>query len=124
EPSTGATSDLAGATKLAAELIGAHGMGDSLISLAAVEHSRLGGTNLAGLVLADCRARDEVDRLLDDARTRVEGRLTEHQHLVEALRDALLSRDELVGDAITAVLATATAPREIDLRDLPGTVVG
>jgi ATP-dependent Zn protease len=119
EPSTGATSDLAGATKLAAELVGANGMGNSLISLAAVEHSRLGGTNLAGRVLADSRSRDEVDRLLNDARTRVAARLTEHQHLVEALRDALLSRDELVGDEITAVLSAATAPREIDLRDLP-----
>jgi hypothetical protein len=49
----------------------------------------------------------------------VAARLTEHQHLVEALRDALLSRDELVGDEITAVLSAATAPREIDLRDLP-----
>jgi hypothetical protein len=40
-------------------------------------------------------------------------------HLVDALRDALLERDELVGDQITAVLAAASrAPRrEIDLRD-------
>jgi hypothetical protein len=31
--------------------------------------------------------------------------------------DALSSRDELVGDEITDVLAAAVAPREIDLRD-------
>jgi hypothetical protein len=101
-------------------------MGDSLVSLAAIQQSRLGGTNLAGAVLADARARDEVDRLLHEARARVEDRLASHTHLVAALRDALLARDELVGDDITAVLDTATAAagqqepsREIDLRDLP-----
>jgi ATP-dependent Zn protease len=119
EPSTGATSDLAAATRLAADVIGAHGMGDSLVSLAAVEQSQLGGTDLTGRVLADSRARDEVDRLLDEARARVEDRLAGHRHLLDALRDALLHRDELVGDEITAVLAAATTPREIDLRDLP-----
>jgi ATP-dependent Zn protease len=119
EPSTGATSDLAAATRLAADVVGAHGMGDSLVSLAAVEQSQLGGTNLAGRVLADSRARDEVDRLLDEARARVEDRLGEHRHLLDALRDALLHRDELVGDEITAVLAAAATPRKIDLRDLP-----
>jgi cell division protease FtsH len=119
EPSTGASSDLAMATRLAAEVIGAHGMGSSLVSLAAVEQSRLGGTNLAGRVLSDVRARDEVDALLSDARQRVTDLLAEHMHLVDALRDALLERDELVGDQIAAVLAGAAgAPRrEIDLRD-------
>jgi ATP-dependent Zn protease len=125
EPSTGATSDLAAATRLAADLVGAHGMGDSLVSLAAIEQSRLGRTNLAGAVLADARTRDEVHRLLHEARARVEDRLAMHAHLTAALRDALLARDELVGDDIIAVLDAAMAdhkeeaPREIDLRDLP-----
>ena len=123
QPSTGASSDLAAATKLASELVGAHGMGDSLVSLAAVEESKLGGTNLAGRVLADSRAREEVDRLLTDARARVFQRLADHDHLVVALRDALLAGEELVGDQITAVLQVATAQagrqthRVIDLRD-------
>ena len=122
EPSTGATSDLATATRLAAQVVGAHGMGSSLVSLAAVEQSQLTGTDLTGRVLSDQRARAEVDRLLADARGRVEQRLTDHQHLVAALRDALLAQDELVGDQITHVLQAAGAtagPREIDLRDLP-----
>jgi ATP-dependent Zn protease len=122
QPSTGATSDLATATRLAAELVGAHGMGESLVSLAAVEQSRLGGTNLAGTVLADARARDEVEGLLVAARARVEHVLAEHAHLTGALRDALLANDELVGDEIVAVLAAAAAdpaPREIDVRDVP-----
>jgi ATP-dependent Zn protease len=122
QPSTGATSDLATATRLAAELVGAHGMGESLVSLAAVEQSRLGGTNLAGTVLADARARDEVEGLLAAARARVEHLLAEHVHLTVALRDALLANDELVGDEIVTVLRAAAAgrpPREIDLRDVP-----
>jgi ATP-dependent Zn protease len=118
EPSTGAASDLATATALAAELVGVHGMGDSLVSLAAVEESKLGGTNLTGRVLADTRARQEVDRLLADARDRVEHRLTGHTHLIAGLRDALRANDELVGAEITAVLDAAGAgPPEIDLRD-------
>jgi cell division protease FtsH len=124
EPNTGATSDLAAATGLAAELVGAHGMGDSLVSLAAVEQSGLGGTNLVGTVLADARARDEVECLLAGARERVERLLTEHQHLTAALRDALLADEELIGDQITAVLDAAAlahgAPREIDVRDVAG----
>src|SRR5690606_39624346 len=78
EPSTGATSDLAVATRLAAEFVGAHGMGRSVVSLAAVEESGLSGTDLTGRVLADRRGRDEVDELMAAARTRVEQRLRRH----------------------------------------------
>ncbi|MBW3605768.1 MAG: AAA family ATPase [Actinobacteria bacterium] len=118
EPSTGAASDLAAATRMAAEIVGAHGMGDSLVSLAAVEQSTLGGTNLVGRVLSDRRGRDELDQLLADASARVSARLADNLHLVTALRDALLARDELVGEEISEVLAAAGGGRrEIDLRD-------
>ncbi len=33
--------------------------------------------------------------------------LEDHRHVVEALRDALLDRDELVGDEILDVIGTA-----------------
>jgi hypothetical protein len=42
--------------------------------------------------------------------------LDENRHVVEALRDALLERDELVGEEILAVIATARA--DADLIDL------
>ena len=43
--------------------------------------------------------------------------LAENRHLVEALRDALLDREELVGSEITDVLEGAAAARTIDLTD-------
>ncbi len=121
EPSTGASSDLAAATQLAAEIVGVHGMGDSLVSLAAVQQSTLAGTNLTGRVLSDTRARNEVDRLLAAAKGRVTELLADNLHLVSALRDALLDRDELVGAEIDTVLAQATNQRahEVDGHDHP-----
>ena len=48
-----------------------------------------------------------------------------HRHLVEALRDALLEREELVGTEITDVLeAAAAAPRVVDLTDGAATLAG
>jgi ATP-dependent Zn protease len=116
EPSTGASSDLVAATRMAAEIVGAHGMGDSLVSLAAVEQSSLGGTNLVGRVLADRRGRDELDRLLAAASDRVTALLDANLHLVNALRDALLQRDELVGEEIEQVLRVADAMHVADAR--------
>ena len=50
----------------------------------------------------------------------VKGALEENQHLVAALRDALLERDELIGKEITDVLDQARdagpPPAVIDLR--------
>ena len=43
-----------------------------------------------------------------------------HRHVLEALRDALLDRHELIGDEILAVIASAAAARRRrpDLSDL------
>jgi hypothetical protein len=45
--------------------------------------------------------------------------LDQHRYLVEALRDALIERHELVGEEITDILEAAEAVhgRVIDLRD-------
>jgi ATP-dependent Zn protease len=113
--STGPGGDLLYATNAAAEMVGAHGMDDSLVSYAAVQSS-FGGTNLVGRVLADDRGRDAVERLLQDQKAVARQLLSENRHLVEALRDALLEREELVGHEITDVLeAAAAAPRVVDL---------
>ena len=113
--STGPGSDLVHATRTACEIVGVHGMAESLVSLAAVEHSAFNDTNLVGRVLADPVARPQVDRLLADSRDRVRRRLAANRHLVEALRDALLDRDELIGEEITAVLEAAGPPVLDDL---------
>jgi cell division protease FtsH len=106
EVSTGPSGDLAAATRVASYMVGALGMTGSLISFEAVEGGPLGG-NLVSRVLGDERSRKSVDTLLDEAKLTVDGLVADHRHLVEALRDALLRRDELVGDEILDVIHAA-----------------
>ncbi|GIG29592.1 AAA family ATPase [Cellulomonas marina] len=101
ETTTGPASDLAAATRTAAEMVGAAGMAGTLVSFAAT------GQDLVPAVLADPQAREQLETVLQDARTAVRRLLAEHRHLVEALRDALLDRHELVGREITDVLRAA-----------------
>ncbi|CAA9304568.1 MAG: Cell division protein FtsH [uncultured Frankineae bacterium] len=113
--STGPGGDLLYATNAAAEMVGAHGMDESLLSYAAIT-TTFADTNLVGRVLADDRGRDAVERLLQTQKVAVKALLEAHRHLVEALRDALLEREELIGTEITDVLERATAaPRVLDL---------
>jgi len=118
EPSSGVASDLQAATNAACQMVGAFGMGDSLISLAAVDAPTAG--NVVAKVLHSDRERQQVEEMLSAAKTRVRSTLEEHRHVVEALRDALLERNELVGseimDVITGAGAASKAP---DLPALP-----
>ncbi|MDO8120738.1 AAA family ATPase [Isoptericola sp. b490] len=102
DTTTGPASDLAAATRTAAQMVGAAGMTGSLVSFQAT------GRDLVEAVLADSAAREQVEELLEDARRRVVWLLSRNRHLVEALRDALLERHELVGDEITDVLVEAS----------------
>ena len=102
QTSTGPAGDLASATRTAAQMVGAAGMTGSLISFAATPH------DLVSAVLSDAQARAQLEAVLDDARSTVRRLLSRHRHLVEALRDALLERHELIGDEITDVLEAAT----------------
>ena len=114
--STGPGGDLLYATNTAAEMVGAHGMDESLVSYAAIASSAFSATNIVGRVLADDRGRDAVERLLQAQKREVKALLEANRHLVEALRDALLEREELIGTAITDVLERAAAgPRLVDL---------
>ncbi|MCY7364457.1 MAG: AAA family ATPase [Frankiaceae bacterium] len=116
--STGPGGDLLYATNAAAEMVGAHGMDTSLLSYAAIQNSSFSDTNIVGRVLADDRGRDAVERLLQEQKAVARELLSRNRHLVEALRDALLEHEELVGREITDVLeAAAAAPRVVDLTD-------
>ena len=116
--STGPGGDLLYATNAAAEMVGAHGMDQTLLSYAAIQNSAFSDTNIVGRVLADDRGRDAVERVLQTQKATAKQLLTENRHLVEALRDALLEREELVGTEITDILeAAAAAPRVVDLID-------
>ena len=118
--STGPGGDLLYATNVAAEMVGSCGMLGSLISYAAVRNSAFNDSNIAGRVLADDDGRHRVEDLLQEQKVVVQGLLASNQHLVAALRDALLERHELIGAEITDVLRAAQAeddaPVMIDLR--------
>jgi ATP-dependent Zn protease len=104
--STGPAGDLSYATTLAAQMVGAFGMGGTLISFDAIE----GGMVTAGIVakvLSNEDARKRLEVLLAEAKETARRQLSEHRHLVEALVAALMERDELVGDEITDILERA-----------------
>ena len=68
------------------------------------------------------KMRAEVEAFLDDSKSSVTRMLDEHRHVVEALRDALLVRSELIGDEILEVIGRAVADPDIlpaNLRDRP-----
>ena len=124
--STGPAGDLVYATQIAAQMVGAAGMTDTLVSYAAVHNSGFSDTNLVGRVLGDSEGRRRVEDMLQAQKVAVRGLLEANQHLVAALRDALLDRHELIGREITDVLEQAKADgphdqgfgeRTIDLRD-------
>jgi cell division protease FtsH len=108
ESTTGPGGDLVGATGIAAQMVGALGMTDSLVSFMAMEEG-LNERNVVAKVLSDPDGRARTDRLLQDAKQAVKEQLDLHRPLVEALRDALLEREELIGDEILEVLGQAEA---------------
>ena len=112
--STGPGGDLSYATTVAAQMVGAVGMGGSLVSLAAVQQGALADSNLVGRVLADPAGRAAVESILSDQKQVARELLNANRHIVEALRDALLARHELVGREIREVINSA-AP-QVDLR--------
>ena len=104
EAGTGPSGDLQAATTAAAQMVGSLGMAGSLISYDAMA--------VAGVLSTDS-GKDAVDRILNDAKSAVRAMLDTHRHVVAALRDALLERDELLGDDIVGVIEEAMNPTEI-----------
>ena len=118
DTSSGVSGDLQAATEAAAQMIGSFGMAGSLVSLEAVRTP--GSPNIVAKVLSDETSRQKLDTILDAARADVRELLGQHRHLVEALRDALLEREELIGDEIDDCLRAADAAHRagiVDLRD-------
>jgi cell division protease FtsH len=119
--STGPGGDLLYATNVAADMVGSCGMTDTLISYAAIQNSSFSDSNIVGRVLADEAGRDRVESILQEQKRIVKALLVENRHLVAALRDALMEREELIGREITEVLdqARLRGPQQatIDLRD-------
>jgi len=107
--STGPGGDLLYATNVAAQMVGAVGMTDTLISYGAIQNSGFSDTNIVGRVLGDENGRRRVEDLLQQQKVTAKGLLENNRHLVEALRDALLERHELIGRQITDILEAAQA---------------
>ncbi|HYH27878.1 MAG TPA: AAA family ATPase, partial [Actinomycetota bacterium] len=117
ETGTGPASDLSTATEIAATMVGALGMGGSLVSYEAVAEGPISTKNLVGKVLGDGEGKRKVEELLDAQKQRALEVLETNRDVVEALRDALLERDEIIGEEIVAVIRTAIARRARDADD-------
>jgi cell division protease FtsH len=115
--STGPSGDLTYATNVAAQMIGAAGMGETLISFAAAPGSPMGGGDLVSRVMGDGEGRRMMEELLTARKEVTRELLGQNRHLVEALRDALVERHELIGGEIDRVLTAAQRERTVDLRD-------
>ena len=98
---------------IAAQMVGACGMTDTLVSYAAVQNSGFSDTNLVGRVLGDAEGRRRGrGACCRRRRSSSAGCSRANQHLVAALRDALLERHELIGREITDVLEQAATAAE------------
>ena len=64
--------------------------------------------NLVAKVMGDPPAKERLESLLEEQKKRVRATLSENLPLVSTLRDALLERDELVGDEIIRAIESPT----------------
>ncbi|MGH2740444.1 MAG: AAA family ATPase [Actinomycetota bacterium] len=117
ESGTGPGADLAAATEVAATMVGALGMAGSLVSYEAIGESAIQTRNLVAKVLADPDAKRRVELLLEKQRQKAVSVLEENRDIVESLRDALLDRDELVGNEIVGVIEEALGRRPVLVLD-------
>ncbi|MGH2660103.1 MAG: AAA family ATPase [Actinomycetota bacterium] len=104
QSTSGPSSDLVNATRTGAAYVGLFGMGKSLVSVGAMAPTALDGDPIRA-VLSDGERRKEIDAILDDCRNRVRALLLQKRPVVEGIRDALLEREELIGDEIEALMA-------------------
>jgi len=116
EITSGPSADLAAATTAAALMVGGLGMAGSLLSYEAVQTG--GAANLTAKVIATDEGRERVEAILVDHKARAEKLLDENRHIVEALRDALLDREELIAGEILDVIHAAERQARGQVLDL------
>nr|MBA2600459.1 AAA family ATPase [Actinomycetota bacterium] len=115
ESGTGPSSDLMAATEVVAQMVGSYGMGESLVSYEAIHEGPYSNTNIVARVLSNEKAKKEVDDVLRRQKDQVVYLLQQNRDLVEALRDALLEHEELMGDEINACVEQALERRNARL---------
>ena len=117
ESGTGPGGDLISATNVAVEMVGALGLGGSLISYRALDSGAIGG-NLTAKVISDREGREAVDALLNENKQVVSRLLGENRHIIEALRDALIEHNELIDEQILDVITEAEQRRRDDVGEV------
>jgi hypothetical protein len=85
-------------------MVGLFGMGKELYSFGTIPNELVGGTSV-GALLRDGEVREQANQILAEARSEVEGLLRERSTIVEGVRDALLEREEIVGEEIEKLFA-------------------
>jgi cell division protease FtsH len=105
EISSGPSGDLLAATTLTAHMIGSLGMDGTLFSYEAMEMPQ--AANIVARVASTEDGKARIEERLAAARLRARTMLANNRHVVEALRDALLERHELIGDEILEVIHAA-----------------
>ena len=110
ESGTGPSADLTDATRIAAMMVGSLGLGGSLLSL--------GTEDVVSKVLDDEPSRAAAEAILAEAKADAARLLRGHRSIHAALRDALLEREELVGEEILDVIRAAILRDELSSIDL------
>ena len=108
ETTTGVSGDLQQATWAAATMVGLFGMGKGLYSFGTLPNEMAGSS--IGALLRDSQVREEANAILAEARKEIENLLREKSAMVEGVRDALLEREEIVGDEIDELFASLESP--------------
>jgi cell division protease FtsH len=111
ETTTGVSQDLRQATWAAATMVGIFGMGKDLYSFGTIPNELAAGSSI-GTLLRDGTVREEVNEILAEARKEIEAVLREKSAIVEGVRDALLEREEIVGEEIDRLFAELEARGE------------
>jgi cell division protease FtsH len=109
ETSTGAASDLAGATDLATRMVREYGMSTALgpVGFAAGSPAYLGGAEISSRPYAEATQRvidEEVAQLLREAEQRATATLTRARHALDRLTELLLERETIDGTDVEQIL--------------------
>jgi cell division protease FtsH len=118
ETTTGVSADLKQATWAAATMVGHFGMGRELYSFGTIPDELAGGSSV-GALLRDGEVREEANGILLEARSEIEELLREKSAIVEGVRDALLEREEIVGEEIEKLFAELEARSEEQTSEAP-----
>jgi cell division protease FtsH len=117
EASSGASSDLAGATDLATRMVREYGMSEKLgpVGFASGSPMYLGNEQVRGRDYAEATQRvidEEVSELLKAAEKRAFALLSDHRDALDRLVDDLLAHETVDGDAVAAALKGGTGPTQ------------